>query len=449
MIKLVRNTFGSQKYLTDMSGNQIDWNFLVKLVDIQSSQGLHLATKIRPRHLQWAREKMKVKIATQTLSKSVADALLYLGEDLKLPSFKDIKATSIFVQMFNDLFDVFNSRNRFAKYLYRRPLSPSTAHTFFQFLDQVTIYISNLKLADVAVLNSPRKTGFLGFLICIQSLRGLYSTYVEKLKYMKYILTNKLSQDHLELFFGAIRGKGGFNNSPSARHFEAAYKRLLVHTEISGPSTGNISHSENLTILSCGSGQQVTVDEHGENLLNSKEFIDFKDAVSEDISKYSFSSSAWDLTIYAEKKVLKKCVTCSQCCSLLEGDIVISKLQQRKQYGSLVNASKVVIEICSAAEKYFRFFHKTTNIFNKNIKNLIDILILNTLKTLSPKILQNFENHLYDYDPLDGHVMRLIKLILCNYFNLRIHHEATKQQELSKTLKIRSIFTKTILFKHQ
>jgi len=33
---------------------------------------------------------------------------------------------------------------------------------------------------------------------------------------MKYLLTYKFSQDHIELFFGAVRSTGGFNNNPTA-----------------------------------------------------------------------------------------------------------------------------------------------------------------------------------------------------------------------------------------
>jgi len=47
-----------------------------------------------------------------------------------------------------------------------------------------------------------------------------------------FILTYKISQDHLEMFFSAIRAKGGFNNNPTTMQFEAAYKRLLIHTEL-------------------------------------------------------------------------------------------------------------------------------------------------------------------------------------------------------------------------
>ncbi|CAH1994072.1 unnamed protein product [Acanthoscelides obtectus] len=302
MIKLVRNTFGSQKYLIDQDGNQIDWNFLSKLVYTQYSEGLHLGTKITVRHLQFVREKMKVKIATQTLSKSVADALSYLCKDLKLPAFQNAEATAIFIKKFNDVFDIFNSRNKLAKYQFKRPLSPATAEHFFSFFDELSSYIKNLKLGSIPIIQSPRKTGFLGFLICITSLKGLYNAYILENK-LKFILTNKLSQDHLELFFGAIRGKGGYNNNPSARHFEAAYKRLLVHTEITGPSSGNISDGNSVTILSCGSGREITATDSGDDLTDSKQYLDFEQDVKNNISTYISSSSAWDLTDYSENVV--------------------------------------------------------------------------------------------------------------------------------------------------
>ncbi|CAI6377671.1 unnamed protein product [Macrosiphum euphorbiae] len=49
---------------------------------------------------------------------------------------------------------------------------------------------------------------------------------------LEYLLTYKLSQDHLEIFFSAVRPRSGFSNNPTAAQFEAAYKRLLIHTEI-------------------------------------------------------------------------------------------------------------------------------------------------------------------------------------------------------------------------
>lgn len=63
-----------------------------------------------------------------------------------------------------------------------------------------------------------------------------------------------------------------FNNNPTARQFEAANKRLVVHTEISGPETGNFS--ENLIILSCGSRNYLIIDDNGEKIIQGKSYLD-------------------------------------------------------------------------------------------------------------------------------------------------------------------------------
>jgi len=54
-----------------------------------------------------------------------------------------------------------------------------------------------------------------------------------------FLLTYKVSQDHIELLFSVIRSKGGYNNDPTAKQFQAAYKLLLVHHEIRSVGTGN------------------------------------------------------------------------------------------------------------------------------------------------------------------------------------------------------------------
>lgn len=167
------------------------------------------------------------------------------------------------------------------------------------------------------------------------------------------MLTNKLSQDHLELFFGAGRAKGGFNNNPTARQFEAAYKRLLVYTQINyiSPNTGNVTISDTLNILSCGSGPQLTINDNDDDLLESKTYLDFEAKIKENLELNDYSSAAWNLTMYTEDVVayisgfvvraLKKCVTCAQCLALLETDEVLSSLQKRKQFGNLIMRFRV------------------------------------------------------------------------------------------------------------
>ncbi|CAH1959590.1 unnamed protein product [Acanthoscelides obtectus] len=140
---------------------------------MQPSSGF-LVIRKNKKNLQWVNEKMKVKLAVQTLSKSVAEALDFLNKDLAIADFKDSEATSYFCRTVNNLFDVFNSRNRI-------------------------------------------KLGFLGFIISINSL---YEYRVKETKELKYLLTYKLSQDHLEIFFSCIRSKGGYSNNPTSKQFQ-------------------------------------------------------------------------------------------------------------------------------------------------------------------------------------------------------------------------------------
>jgi len=57
---------------------------------------------------------MKVKLAAQTLSTRVADALIFM-ETKYSSEFNGASATSIFCRTINDVFDFLNSRNKYGK----------------------------------------------------------------------------------------------------------------------------------------------------------------------------------------------------------------------------------------------------------------------------------------------------------------------------------------------
>lgn len=63
MIKLVRNVFGTLRVFRDIEDRIVDWKFIELLEQYQNSHGLVAATRIRTRHLEWRREKMKVLLA--------------------------------------------------------------------------------------------------------------------------------------------------------------------------------------------------------------------------------------------------------------------------------------------------------------------------------------------------------------------------------------------------
>ena len=81
-------------------------------------------------------------------------------------------------------------------------------------------------------------------------MKGLFYELVGKKEApLKYLLMYKTSQDHLELFFGAVRATGGCNNNPTTIQFTAAYKSLLLKSHISG-GKGNCEKRDPIEILS-------------------------------------------------------------------------------------------------------------------------------------------------------------------------------------------------------
>lgn len=66
-----------------------------------------------------------------------------------------------------------------------------------------------------------------GILITNNALVNLYK-YVREKYNMQYICTNRINQDILEHFFGAIRSKGGLNDHPSPKEFRYRTRKYIL-----------------------------------------------------------------------------------------------------------------------------------------------------------------------------------------------------------------------------
>lgn len=446
MLKLMRNCLASQRVLSDSNANSIEWKFFENLVELQNVEGLKAGTKMKSRHIKWEREKMKVKIAAQTLSNSVADAFIYLNEDLKEPQFQGVGATVKFCKTMNNLFDIFNCRNKFSKYIYRKPLSDKNKEFIFSFLNECREYILGLKLNNVAICRTNRKTGFLGFLICIESLRNYYSQVIEQKKLLKYILTYKFSQDHIETFFSSIRSRFGMNNNPSARQFEHCMKRLLVRHEVKGSKFGNAVELDNTHILYCSSSNHKLVIEDTINIpLEEEDFVMPQTlhltTFVEDVVSY--------IAGFVAKKLIKK-ITCQHCVDVLVGEECFSNLQKRKTWGKLTNASNYLISVCKVAEKVFRTLKTRLSVLDKTRQNNFkEYLVMLALREIPSSLFDVFGDHLFDGTVTESHHISLTKIVLSKYFDIRIYHEVDITNEKNNFNRIRSLLTKSILFQNQ
>ena len=93
MLKLVRNTLAQYGTLLDHENKEISWSYIVALQTLQDREGLKLANKLKLSHIQWWQQKMKVDLAAQVFSCSVADALEFLNLIMKKPQFEGCEAT--------------------------------------------------------------------------------------------------------------------------------------------------------------------------------------------------------------------------------------------------------------------------------------------------------------------------------------------------------------------
>lgn len=211
VLKLCRNALADKRVIASKDG-LIEFKYFERLNELQKSEGCKLANKLGDRHIFYRNKKMNVKLAAQTLSSGVADALKFLNES-KVPRFDGCEPTIKFVKIIDHLFDYFNSRDPHGKY-FKAPIRESNKQFYENELKNYTDYLCSLKIDDISLLSHPRKTFLLGLLVYINSMRKLTERLLIQENF-KYILTYKFSQDHLELLFSCIRSAGGHNNNPN------------------------------------------------------------------------------------------------------------------------------------------------------------------------------------------------------------------------------------------
>ena len=158
------------------------------------AQGLRLENKLRSSHICLQKQKMKVNLAPRSLSASLTDALDYCNAKFKLSQFQDSETASKFLRIYDRLFDICNSRNPLTKN-FKVPLRKINQVYVDAFLDVAISYIISLTdRARLPMHSSRRKTGFIGFLVAIKSLKAMYTDLVAPDPApFKYLLTYTMS----------------------------------------------------------------------------------------------------------------------------------------------------------------------------------------------------------------------------------------------------------------
>ena len=313
-VKNVRNAWKVRRVLKNSKGEMIDWTYLERLVCIQEREHLHCANKLTSYHLNFENQKMKVSLATQLFSRSVAKSLEFCRETLKLKDFEGSAPTQEFIQIMNDIFDFMNSKMKYGPGI-TAAVRTDNYEEWKLFLDMTEEYLLGLKNVNgkSMVNEDGRKTGFLGIVCNIHSVQNIYEEYVKNGDF-EYLTTYKLSRDHLELFFALIRAR--FDNNPSPHQFKKTYRKILLGVSDRMIKYANCTFQDNTEIIGLIPSTQNKLDYLSEH-------YDLEDIDIEQVSNISQSDYKKNVVNYISGFIVKivcKKLSCNDCISLLKTD---------------------------------------------------------------------------------------------------------------------------------
>ena len=163
-----------------------------------------MANMLTTNHLKFEKHEMNIRLAAQTLSSSVANAIEFLDKSIKLRNFSGSNGTVLFIRTIDRLFDLLNSRNPWPKG-FKAPLRLSSKDTWQEiYYQQQNIYchykLQHLRLIHFLHLNA--KTFVIGFDTFIKSTISMATQMLSlSTNPFQYLLTYKFARDHTELLF--------------------------------------------------------------------------------------------------------------------------------------------------------------------------------------------------------------------------------------------------------
>ena len=152
-----------------------------------------------------------------------------------------------FHKKIDEVFDLLNSRNPFAK-ANKAPVSPETLPYFLEKCYEISNYIFALKNEKGNFLRTgQRKAVKWAFMFSIQPIMAIVKDLLtQNHKPYEYVMTYKFSQDHIEPLFNKIQRMGGWNNNPNVLEFKYALCQMLIRNSIQPSKTGNCTSFEDL-----------------------------------------------------------------------------------------------------------------------------------------------------------------------------------------------------------
>lgn len=243
-------------------------------------------------------------------------------------------------------------------------------------------------------------------------------------KGLKYILTYKFSQDHIEHFFGLIRSKLGGANNPTCVHFRGVYRKILAGITNIVVNHANVviqDESQLVGVIPKCSAKMDVVD----TKFELQDSVIYENLL--DLSLFQANVVEY-IAGYVVKKVSGK-LDCKICIEMLtENSTKMSLISIRDFGGKLKYPSSYVTQILTTSEKIIRVELKQNHLSNAFS---FDKIVL--------KILSDFVNlHKNTFSKLDEHCYELSKDIICIFLCIRLKYYAKQENREFRKNNLRS-----------
>lgn len=236
-----------------INAKAVKWPHIVSTVEMDKAQALTKLPSVREEHIHLSPQlRMRVRLAAQVLSTSMANAILARETP-------EMAETANFCKMFDRWFDCLNGRYIQQDIHLRKPeLAPYCSANDWRLKwmeDGFLGWLNGWELEVQAVPNLTKGEKS-RLLLSYQTMEGLRITTKSFIALVpelldadgaKFILPEKLNQDKLEMFFGKLRRAVGDSDNPSVHEVGHRILTLLITgTQTIAPRNGNCTLFENV-----------------------------------------------------------------------------------------------------------------------------------------------------------------------------------------------------------
>ncbi|XP_072145361.1 uncharacterized protein [Dermacentor andersoni] len=387
LFKCIRNRLYDKKVLKK-GGKFIKWSCYDALfvADTKNATEQRVCPKLTYNHVNPSNMlKMRVKLATQIFSNSVAKGILFY-ERRGAPRLVNVEPTVEFTIFMNNLFDALNRR------------FPGEGLTIdcndFKVLERASDWLDEWE-EEVTKGEIPQdlflsRSTAEGLRVTLKSARELSIFLLKKCDF-RYVLTGKLNQDPLECFFGVIRQAGGQNEHPTFPTFLQLYRMLSLYSLLKPPRFGNCSASEKeqygvVTLADLKNAYNSSASKELNKLHQLKErldgLIDEGSWECDEVFEYDNNDASvveciiYYVTGFVSRKIFNQ-TSCTTCKKALEGQKGSSKVPEAelvncKTRGRLTHPNMHLYRLFMEAEEHFSKYANLGDAYDKTIDAVLE-----------------------------------------------------------------------------